>query len=268
MDTFKFENKWKDINENKSNDEFSLFVAPGGAPLTQRQINLYWYHRLFQNIIKEKKIKTGLELGSGRGTMSLYLNKYNGIETTLLDISPEAAELAKKNFEGHNAQGRFEVGSCEAIPFPNESFDIVYSIGLLEHLDNYKKTIEESFRVLRPGGVMIALNIPGKWSVQNINNWYKKILEFFTGKKYPAKDYYRNNDKPADYRKVAEEAGFKNLSVINVNPFPIFVPVRGETDKKIAKIYNLIIKARLLFMPYPFKTNYIFSQGHFLIGYK
>ena len=207
-------------------------------------------------------------MGCGRGTMSLYLNLYDGLKVSLLDISPDAIELAKKNFEYFGAQGSFVVAPSDAAGLPPESFDIIYSIGLLEHLQEYKKTLEESYRLLRQGGMIIHLNIPAKWSAQNCNNWYKKLLKSFAGKDYPAKDYWRNSDKPQDYIKAAEQAGFKNISAADINPFPIFVPISMKRDLQIAKIYNFIIKIRAFFLKYPFKTNYILSQGHFLVGRK
>lgn len=266
----KFQDKWKDIANGKGGaaDEVSLFVDKGGAPATQRQINLYWYYRFLKKILIDRNYKKGLEIGCGRGTMSLYLRKYEGLDATLLDLEPSAIELAKENFKSRGVEGEFVVASSDAMPFPDNSFDMVYSIGLLEHLKNYGKTLEECYRILKPGGAIVHLNIPAKWSCQNINNFYKKILQLFTGKKYPAKDYWRNSDKPEDYISVAEAAGFKDCKTVNVNPFPIFVPMPRKIDKKIARFYRLIIKIRSLFLEYPFETNYRLSQGHFLVGYK
>jgi len=67
---------------------------------------------------------------------------------------------------------------------------------------------------------------------------------------------------------IFKQAGFKNISAADINPFPIFVPISMKRDLQIAKIYNFIIKIRAFFLKYPFKTNYILSQGHFLVGRK
>lgn len=263
-----FDNKWKNINIKKSADEASLFVDKGGAPATQRQINLYWYYRFLKKILDGRNYKKGLEIGCGRGTMSLYLRKYENLDATLLDLEPSAIELAKENFKLHGAEGQFVVAPSDVTPFPDNGFDIVYSIGLLEHLKDYRKTLEECYRILKPGGAVVHLNIPAKWSCQNLNNIYKKILNFFTGKEYSGKDYWRNSDKPEDYTAAAEAAGFTDCKTVNVNPFPIFVPMPRRIDKKIALLYRFVIKIRSLFMEYPFETNYRLSQGHFLVGYK
>ncbi|PIR66412.1 MAG: hypothetical protein COU51_03980 [Parcubacteria group bacterium CG10_big_fil_rev_8_21_14_0_10_36_14] len=268
MQSIKFEDKWKLISEKSSDDEFSLFVPKGMKPRTQRQINFFWYYKFFENLIKDKNYKNGLELGCGRGTMSLFLNKYDGIEVALLDISEDAIKLAKENFSKYDARAEFFVGSSDSIPMPDSSVDIVYSIGLLEHIDNYDVTIKEGYRVLKLGGVMIHLNIPEKWSAQNINNLYKWFLRLLSGKFYPPKDYYRNNDTPEDYIEKVKNMGFKKVYAVNVNPFPIFVPISMKTDKAIAKLYNFTLWIRKIFLKYPFKTNYTLSQGHFLVGYK
>lgn len=263
-----FEDKWKGIAAGKSPDEFSLYVPKGAKPRTQRQINLFWYYRFIKNIVGEKNYRTGLELGCGRGTMSLYLNQYEGFEVSMIDISPDSIATAKRIFDAVGASGTFVVGAAESLPFSDESFDVVYSIGLLEHLPDHKTAMKESHRVLRPGGVMISLNIPAKRSVQILNDWYKKVLGRFTGKKYVRSDYYRNSDTPAAYARTAVEAGFQNVYTVNVNPFPIFVPIPIALDRLIARAYNALVFIRSLFMRYPFKTSYWLSQGHFLVGYK
>lgn len=264
----KFEEKWKKLYGGKSSEELTLFVPKGKSPTTQRQFDLYWYYKFFERLIENKGYKNGLELGCGRGTLSLYLNQYEGLDVNLIDVSKDAINLAKINFNLFEAKGNFCLASCDNLPFPDSHFDIVYSIGLLEHLPDYKKTIIESYRVLKPGGIMVSLNFPSKKSVQSINDIYKKILKLATSQDCSLKDYYRNSDGPGQYLSVARDAGFKDVFTVNVAPFPIFVPISMQTDKIIVNLYKLIVKFRLLFLNYPFKTNYLLSRGHFLVGYK
>lgn len=261
----KFEDKWKGIAAGENADEFSLYVPKGNRPKTQRQINLYWYYQFIKSAIAGKDFHTGLELGCGRGTMSLYLSQYEGMRVTLSDIEPASIAMARRIFELAGAQGEFVVAPAESLPFADDSFDVVYSIGLLEHLPDYSQALREARRVLRPGGMLISLNIPGKRSVQIINDAYKKILGRFTGKKYVRPDYYRNNDTPEKYAAAARAAGFRAVSVTHVNPFPIFVPIPSVVNRAIARAYIAIIFMRSLFMKYPFKTSYALSQGHFLV---
>lgn len=268
MSSYSFDKKWKQITNKTSNDERGLYVPPGCKPRTQRQMNLYWYYQFIHSVIKEKQYKRGLELGCGRGTMSLFLHTYNHLDVTLLDNSPEALHVAKDNFSNIDARGTFVLGSCEQLPFADNSFDVVYSIGLLEHLEDYQRTLAESYRVLTPGGVMISLNIPKKWSLQILNNLYKRFLTIFFHTVEVRKDYFRNADTPDVYKRKAEESGFSDVFFVSVNPFPLFTPMPIPLDTLITKIYRLFMKIRSLYLKYPFETTYTFSQAHFLVGYK
>lgn len=57
-------------------------------------------------------------------------------------------------------------GVGEAIPFPDESFDVVFSNNVLEHTADPSKVLAESIRVLRPGGVMYHV-------VPNYGSWWE-----------------------------------------------------------------------------------------------
>ncbi|MBU1922017.1 class I SAM-dependent methyltransferase, partial [Patescibacteria group bacterium] len=229
---------------------------------------LYNYYKFIEQLINNKNYKNSLEFGCGRGTTSLYLRIYKNFDVTLSDISPSAIELAKKNFEMYGAKADFLVGDCQAVPLPDNGFDVIVSIGLLEHFENYAAILVEKFRLLKPGGVMISLNIPGKPSVQCLNNVYRKFLRAFGTKKELKKDYFRNNDKPEDYMRAAKRAGFADCFTLDVNPFPLFTPLPLKIDKILTYLYRAAIKIRSVFMKYPFKTNSLLAQAHFLVGYK
>lgn len=265
-----FSQKWMTIKQGaKGADERSLFVEPGNKPITQRQLNLYYYFLFIKDILQRNKSHRILEMGCGRGTISLYLTKYLGLELTLLDDSAEAIDVAKTLFTENNCQAKFVVQDALRTNFSDESFDAIISIGLAEHFDNIGGLFREQYRILKRGGVMISLNIPKKFSVQFLNTamrFIKKITGFY--KESIQKDYYRNKLKPKVYKQFAERAGFKNISIMHVNPFPIYTPVTMSFDKKITKLNKFTLCLRRLFMEYPFKTNYLISQAHFLVGYK
>ncbi len=263
-----FNQKWDQVEKDThsiTKEEFSIFVEPGYKPVTQRQFNLFHYFEFIKEqalIINAKKV---LEVGCGRGTMSLYLNKYLGIEVVLTDISEEAINLAKQNFERHDAKGRFIVGDAENLSFADETFDMCVSIGLAEHFEDYTKLFQEQYRVLKKGGMMISLNIPMKFSIQKVNGIYKKI---FVNKSEQKSDYFRNNESLDSYVFKAKEVGFDEVVAFYVNPFPIITPISMKWEKRLAKFYNLIYKIRSFTKNYPFRGSKIFSQAHFLIGEK
>jgi len=262
-----FEDKWGNILKNHSfPEEKSLFVPQGEEPKTQRQFNLYHYFEFIRKKIGEKNYKTALEVGCGRGTIGLYLHKYLGVDITLLDSSEDAINLAKYNFDLWKGKGAFFVEDVQRMHFPDESFDVVVSIGLLEHLPDYVSALREQYRVLKHGGIMVSVNIPQKKSIQVLNNFYRYILGI--AKKHLHKDYFRNTDTPEDYKMNAEDVCFKDVKVFYVNPFPLFTPLGVISERAITSLYRFLYAVRGLFMHYPFRGSKVFSQAHFLTGKK
>lgn len=265
-----FSSKWEKINKEKNIvDEKTLYTEKEDTPVTQRQLNLYYYFLFISEIFKKDKIKEVLEVGCGRGTMSLFLASYLGIKVSMLDSEKNALDIARKSFDEHGLRADYYQADALSTSLGGESFDSVVSIGLAEHIDEVDKLYKEQCRLLRSGGVMISLNIPKKFSVQFLNDIMKFFKYLFLKKdEYEKNDYYRNKLKPKDYKRIAEKVGFKNVEITHVCPFPIYVPISIKIDKKITKMRKMILKMRKIFQKYPYKTNYFMSQGHFLVGYK
>lgn len=101
--------------------------------------------------------KTVLEVGCGFGGGVLKLWQV-GAKAYGLDINPDAIEIAKlilKDESKERISGNiFCIAVGENIPFKNNTFDIVFSINVLEHVQNPTKVIRESVRVLKPGGFL------------------------------------------------------------------------------------------------------------------
>lgn len=267
-----FSDKWSvmEKGENiRAKDEESIFVEPCREPETQRQLNLFYYFRFIRDLVIKNNVQDTLEIGCGRGTVSLYLAEYLNKKTALLDSEESAINLAREAFKKRNLSADFFTADALETKLPGKSYDLIVSIGLAEHIEDVQKLYREQFRLLRTGGLMISLNIPKKFSIQFLNTWLR-IVKKMTGtyKQSVKKDYFRNNFTPDDYRNFAARAGFAEIGITHVCPFPIYVPVKMSTDKFITKINKIILKVRELFMPYPFKTNRLLAQAHFLMGYK
>ncbi len=92
-----------------------------------------------------------LEIGCGLGTDGAQFAEA-GANYTGVDLTEAAVELARKRFELFNLQGQFQTADAENLDFPDDSFDLVYSHGVLHHTPDTQKAIDEVHRVLRPGG--------------------------------------------------------------------------------------------------------------------
>ena len=135
-----FKHKWNVISGHTLEDKASektLFVKYGAEPITQRQLNLYYYFIFISELLKDDKIRDVLEVGCGRGTMSLYLRDYLSKNVSLLDNVQEAIDLARDEFSTKGQSANFFVGDAlDMQQFTNNSFDATISIGLAEHVDN------------------------------------------------------------------------------------------------------------------------------------
>ena len=94
-----------------------------------------------------------LECGCGVGLSSYLLTK-EGFKVTAVDISPLFISEAKKRY-GDQPGLRFLVGDVRNMSFPGQTFDVVCSTVLLEHVTNVKRTLKEMCRVLKNEGLLI-----------------------------------------------------------------------------------------------------------------
>ncbi len=118
--------------------------------------------------------KIVLNLGSGIGQFDHYLSKE--IKLINLDIVP-----LKKNVH--------VIGDAHFLPFKNESFDIIYSIAVLEHVKKPWIVADEIFRVLHPGG-HVVLELPFLNVIHDEHDYFrftdKGILSLFDEKRFDA----------------------------------------------------------------------------------
>lgn len=103
-----------------------------------------------------------LDLGCGAGFDALIAAQLVGPAGHVVgvDLSPEMRAVAEAGrSEAGLPQVEFRVGSVEALPFPDASFDVALSNGVLNLIPDKPAALREVFRVLRPGGRLQACDI-------------------------------------------------------------------------------------------------------------
>ena len=113
-----------------------------------------WMHKVMEfNKHKGKKV---LEIGAGLGT-DLSQFALGGAICTDLDLSAGHLAHAKRSFELRGSTGEFIHGDGENLPFDDDTFDVVYSNGVIHHTPNTTHAVKDIRRVLKPGGKAIIM---------------------------------------------------------------------------------------------------------------
>jgi ubiquinone/menaquinone biosynthesis C-methylase UbiE len=128
-----------------------------------------WMPRLmeFQNF-RDARL---LEVGCGMGTDLLQFSR-GGARCVGVDLTPRSIEITQHRFRLYGADGAFMISDAENLPFLDESFDVVYSNGVLHHTPDTEGAIREVHRVLRPGGVAKVM----LYHRNSLNYWVDIVL--------------------------------------------------------------------------------------------
>ena len=126
-------------------------------PEIQGSIELEHLHRylLAKNLSIGKRV---LDIASGEGYGSALLAKF-ATNVVGVDISAEAVDHATLKYRADNLV--YKLGSCAAIPLPDQSVDVVVSFETIEHHYEHDEMMKEIQRVLIPGGLLI-ISCPDK----------------------------------------------------------------------------------------------------------
>ena len=92
-----------------------------------------------------------LDVGCGAG-VDLARFARGGAEVTGVDVAQSAVDLARTNFEQQGLRGRFESANGEALPFADNTFDLVFAHGVVQYTADPQRLVDECRRVLKPGG--------------------------------------------------------------------------------------------------------------------
>jgi SAM-dependent methyltransferase len=113
--------------------------------------------------VAEARPQSVLEVGCGEGELAERMTKELKVDVVAVDQSERMVELAR--LRGVDAR----VGDVQALPFVDESFDVVVAAWMLYHVPDLDRAIAELARVLRPGGRLVA--------VTNASDHLQEMLE-------------------------------------------------------------------------------------------
>ena len=178
--------------------------------------------RMTVNLAQIKPGDCVLEIGCATGTLSLAAKRQAGPTGTGvgIDIIPGMIEVSRDKASQAGLDVTFQSGSIEAIPFPDENFDVVMCSFMIFHMSEKvrNKGIKEIFRVLKPQGRLLVLDL-----ALPPNPVSRGILKLFLG-------FMLKHDLK-ELRPIMESSGFSQIEIsqakYRVIGLPILSFVRG-----------------------------------------
>jgi ubiquinone/menaquinone biosynthesis C-methylase UbiE len=98
-----------------------------------------------------------LEIGVGMGADHVEWAKSRPRRLAGVDLTPAAVAWTSQRLETYGFTPEVQEADAEHLPFPDHSFDIAYSWGVLHHSPDTPQAFYEAHRVLRPGGTLRAM---------------------------------------------------------------------------------------------------------------
>jgi SAM-dependent methyltransferase len=111
---------------------------------------------VFDEYLPPGEGRTAIELGGAPGQYAAYLNRVLGYEPYVLDRSRVGCEKTRENFRLLGIPGTVFQGDLFDTPTSPSRFDVVYSLGLIEHFDDLTEGIRAHVRLAKPNGIVVV----------------------------------------------------------------------------------------------------------------
>ncbi len=182
------------------------------------------------------------------------------------------------NINGHAAD--FVHGDAANMPFDSNKFDVVVSIGLLEHFEDICQPIYEQYRVLKPGGVFLGYIVPeSTHNVQRYFRWLNKLLALASFNKREKEhsnkaDVYRSDLGSEHYLQIIRSLAVKDVQAMGVYPLPMishspefpFSLLPPLFEKILAALFQGVLWFRkIIFRKNPWICSERFGQAFLIV---
>ena len=112
----------------------------------------YFKKKLFNELKVHPQGKSALEVGCGGGILCEEIARM-GLDVTGIDPSAHSLQIAANHAKASRLCISYDIGAGEALPYQDNSYDIVFCCDVLEHVRDVPTVLSEIFRVLKPGGI-------------------------------------------------------------------------------------------------------------------
>lgn len=157
----------------------SFYMEIDARFFSDTKVYLPWKRIPFDQIIDFKDLsdKDVLEIGVGNGSHAQLLAKH-ARSFTGIDITEYSVKSTKKRMTCFGLDASIRQMDAENLTFDNNSFDFIWSWGVIHHSSNTRKILEEIYRVLRPGGrASVMIYHRNFWNYYIYNGLFRGILQ-------------------------------------------------------------------------------------------
>jgi SAM-dependent methyltransferase len=152
-----------------------------------------------------------LEVGCAGGTQTIAFEQAGYEKAMGLDIDPRVLDIAVENCKGMNVHSDiFILGDAQRLPLPDQSYDMVFSVGVMEHLTDLHGSLLEQKRILVDGG-WIIMAVPNRYCP-----WWttiKKWRAMLSNKPHFAFPDIFRTFSPEEGFNALKKAGYKDISI-------------------------------------------------------
>lgn len=196
--------------------------------------------QLYDHVAAQADIrgKDVLEVGSGRGGGCYYMARYlKPGKLVGVDYSQNAVDLCNRFFREPNLY--FRHGEAEALPFPDQSFDVVINIESSHCYRSVQNFAREVVRVLRPGGIFSWADLRWRYDAAAVDRIFRESGLQEVG----------HQDITANVVRALEIIQEAKLNMIQANaPKYLWKLMREFTGAKGTKVYNAFRKRRKVYL--------------------
>lgn len=169
-----------------------------------------------------------LDVGCGGGQAAIRLaERYSHLRVAGIDLSRVMIRGACRRARRRHSTARFAVADAQALPFPDESFEVVFSFGSAKHWPDPARGFRECWRVLRPGGELLIADATSDASSEDAGNFFDMAELPGILKRPMVAVLMRRMFLPArpveTYRSIAEGVGMPPGTVRHMPSLPVFL---------------------------------------------
>ena len=156
-----------------------------------------------------------LEVGCGSARLLARMGRAAPLELVALDPAPNALGVVARTAAIAGVRMQRVRGDALSLPFPDGSFDLVLSGGLLEHFPEPETVLAEMVRILRPGGTFYADVVPRKFSIYRVREYPRMVrTEWFMP------GVHESAHGPGRYARALERLGCPAARVRSAGVYP------------------------------------------------